>query len=676
MRRLIIIICSITLCLGNVNNAVAQDNVFGKYIVDFVPVNTPLGSSPLIKDLMNQWMTQVSTAFADFSNNQITMIAGEFLPPLNSASMKSSSDFATEVKSLQRTKPEGFKKLITVGVIIEDKSLSFAGQAYGDSHILVNGLYEVNLENVDILLHELAHNLGLGHANSITCSIVIKNTNCTSSEYGDYSDIMGRYNLNANKSQAVLRLSAPYISEWGLLNSNQIQVVDNSIETLVAPLYPLSGNGNKIIYLPVYNRNAYSIELRPATGSDQELSSAKVYILNKPGYYYNNTMSYGLQFRYLSDKNSKIGELVPKVSGNSYGDNFIFVNSSTARQGFDPGSVFTFPDGSTVEYLSGDYVTGARIKITRPADTEKPEIKFSEFQINGEVIADKSEVFAKAKSPGVVAWPTVSFSYQDLTDNRRISEMEILIDGIPSKISNELSATSGKAEAEINTYGNHSVKLVVKDFSGNINESQIFTLKVSKFVFPAIQTTVTPGQDPLTQLDVYVEYSEDSDANLQYDLTELNYGQIINVEKGMNGITFRIGALPRNSTFKATLKRIDPAGNPATDSEVSGAVDQSVCTQTLCYVGIKWDADPFFWSIPAQALQLQEKINGKWKVVASAKPYLSPDGLKGAPYAYDLFYTNKKVGQHAYRLYQPAFKYKGKSYSPYIGKTFYQKVIA
>lgn len=676
MRRLLFFFLALVIPFANLQIASAQESALGNYVVDFVPINTPLGKSPLTQQLMDQWMAQVSTAFAEISNNQITFTKGVLLPEINSNSMKSSSDVASETKAIQRTLPAGFKKLITVGVITLDSTLSFSGQAYGNSHVLVNGLYETNLENVVILLHEFSHNLGLGHANAINCNSIVKNTTCTSTEYGDYSDVMGKYLLNAARTQAYLRLSAPYVEQLGLLKSDQIQIVDTSTETTVAPLYPITNSGKKIIYLPVYNRNAYSIEFRAAIGVDQDLSSNKVNILNKPNYYYVNTLSYGLQIRYLAVKESQTGELTPKIDGSKWGDNFLFVPSPTARQGFDAGSTFTLPDGSIIEFLSGDSVNGAKLKITRPADTEAPTFTVLKALLNGSDITNQNEIFAKAKAPNVINWPKVAISYKDLNDNRRVSEVLVSVDGVTTKAQSDASATSGNAEITLDSLGDHSIKLVVKDAAGNLKESSIYAVKVSKFVYPAPEVSVTVGDDPLTELFVFAQYEDDSAATLEYSLTELNFGKIINVDKGMNGVTFKIGALPRNSSFEATLKRVDPAGNPTTDAKVSGKVDESICTKSLCYVGVNWDADDFFWSVPAQVLQLQEKVSGnKWKVVASAKPYKSQDATKSAPYAYDLFYINKKPGTHTYRLYQPAFTYKGKSYSPYIGKTFVQKVI-
>lgn len=676
MRRFLISFIAIAISIASLPVSYAQEPVLGNYIVDFVPVNTPLGKSPLTKDLMDQWMTQVGVAFNELSNSQITFTKGELLSAIDSNSMKSSTDLANIFKGNQKATPTGYKRLITVGVITNDASLSFSGQASGDSYVLVNGLYETNLENVDILLHEFAHNLGLGHANSITCTIVFKNSTCNSTEYGDYSDVMGRYRLNAARAQAYLRLSAPYLEEWGLIKSSQVQIIDNSAEVVVAPVYPINGSGNKIVYLPVYGRNAYSIEYRAGVGVDQDLTSAKVNIYNKPNYYYPNTLSYGLQIRYLGDKNSKTGELLPTISGSNFGDNFIFVDSLSSRQGFDPGARFTLPDGSLIEYLSGDNVNGAKLKITRPADTEAPTLTSTTASVNNREITNQPEFFAKFKSPSEVLWPSVSIEYKGLQDNRRVSEIAMLLDGVIAKTQTDNSTSNGKIEFKINSYGDHSVKLQAKDAAGNLVESANFPFKVSKFVYLEVEPSVTPGTDPLTELDIYIQYEEDAESTFEYSLANMNFGKLSNVEKSPNGITFHVSSLPRNSKFEAILKRIDPAGNPTLDTKVSGEVDQSVCTKSLCYVGVTWDADDFFWSIPAPTLQLQEKVGSNWKVVASAKPYKSSDALKSAPYAYDLSYVTRKAGVHTYRLYQPAFTYKGKKYSPYVGKVFTQKVIA
>jgi hypothetical protein len=469
------------------------DNTLGKYLIDFVPVASDIESSPITENRARSLIDSVNISYNEITEGKVTLKFGRYLPEIKpSKPLKQACEIPTLLGSTIRTSAAGYKGVVTVAVIPKDKSINFGGEECtkiwisGASKttnlsILLNGLEDLNLDDETTFLHEFGHALGLKHAASLQCSGETGNVSCSAEEYGDFSDVMGTYAINLGLAKAIMRTNASFLDQLSLLKSEQISYAPSSMITYIAPLYPLSTSGIKVLYLPLYNQKAFSIEYRPAVGEESGLSQNSITAFAGANWQRNMTPTHGLQVRYLLEKPDSGQPLLPKISNGGIATSFIFSNKSN-RFGMDVGDNLKLPDGSLIEFLDLDSIKGAHVRITRPVE-------------------------------------------------------------------------------------NAAIQKV-----------------------PVIQ-------------------------------------------------------------------------------------EKRTCSEALCYVGVNWKLERSFWSAGAPILQLQKKIDGKWKVVATANLQSGSKTLKGFPFFYDLSYTNDKAGKFTYRIFMPAFKIKNKNFSSYTGKEFVQKVL-
>ena len=119
-----------------------------------------------------------------------------------------------------------------------------------------------------VIGHEIGHNWGLGHANSLPCSGVTIATNCPINrpEYGDPWDIMGN-------------VSSRHVNAWQKNDMGWIPdaaVATHKVGTAVYTLSPLESPGGTLyaVQIPAAIHRTYWIEYRTATGFDAGLPAA------------------------------------------------------------------------------------------------------------------------------------------------------------------------------------------------------------------------------------------------------------------------------------------------------------------------------------------------------------------------------------------------------------------
>jgi hypothetical protein len=115
---------------------------------------------------------------------------------------------------------------------------------------------------VDGAKHEIGHNLGSAHANSFACGTkqIDVNANCTNTEYGDPSDVMGsgHYPL----------WNAPHKYNAGWLAGNNIQTITTSGQYTLAPLENTTTSLQVLRFIKPNTGDYYYVSYRQPTGTD------------------------------------------------------------------------------------------------------------------------------------------------------------------------------------------------------------------------------------------------------------------------------------------------------------------------------------------------------------------------------------------------------------------------
>jgi hypothetical protein len=227
---------------------------------------------------------------------------------------------------------------------------------------------------------------------------------------------------------------------------------------------------------------------------------------------------------------------------------------------------------------------------------------------------------------------------------------------------------------KVSKIGEHVSSVIVKDTAGNIFKSDETSFKILPYIYPPALVDIEVQSGANSQVTLYMSFSDDEQADFDYQLINLPVSAEVKSTKNEDGLKFVISKLSRGTNINAVLKRTDPLGNLVADTPIKVRIPGPKCNKSLCYVGVVWNAGDYYWKVPAPKLELQQKINGRWAIVASALPTLKPGVVKGRNYYYPLNYTFTKAGTFTYRLYQPAHTYNGQKYSAYVGKPYTQKI--
>ncbi len=202
----------------------------------------------------------------------------------------------------------------------------------------------------DVLTHELGHNLGLDHANSLICRMgkqrVTQGGKCSGQEYGDLWDAMGI--SSRPYSVAVLQrlgwagkvVTATTSGTWRLADAEA------------------SGSGIQGVRVKVSKRVSYWLEYH-TTDEASEKQPGTLGVKGTPG----------LQIRLDSGRQSL--QILDAAPGNP-DDSLYFPDPDLANATLPPGSSFTTPQGVRITLGSQD-AGGATIQVRRNKKATAPD---------------------------------------------------------------------------------------------------------------------------------------------------------------------------------------------------------------------------------------------------------------------------------------------------------------
>lgn len=633
--------------------------------IDVISLNTTFGSESVTEANSRAIIDKVNAGFDDVAGGLIHFTLRKVLPAITpSTPVLTATDVGTIAGSLINTDP-GFEKVVLIGVIAKNPAIKFAGQA-GGSLMLINGDWSTN--NANTIAHELGHNMGLDHANSAVCTNTAPIV-CDQKEYGDYSSVMGTNVLGWPNLNYVARFSATELDHLKVLPDIKRTIAVESGEFKLAPVYSKNIELPKVIYIPIGNELSYSIEYRPAVGSDSALAQNQI-TLNGSNSYYTNIPSYGIQIRILNVKGKSFSAIQPQLSNFPNFETALLVDSFTAPQVQPMGKTFNLSDGSTVTFISADPNTGAVVKIFRPADTEAPQIPSitANWPNVRYFLGPKGERLVQHKSVGVWDYPKLTIPVSAVVENRMIKTLDLEINGqIVDSLSNNALINTREFSYQTNSVGNFAVRLIATDYAGNMARSDVSNYLTDYYYLPKPGVAANTGSDPYSTIKFsFYKVSDD----VSYKVSDLSAGKIKSIESINGLIEVTVVDIPRNTTITAQLLGSDTNGETDGGQKITGTPAKAECTNLVCYVGLPWKVESGFFSSGSGVMSLQEKSGAKWVPIKSSKPILGTSPYQKYPVGYEISLSYSAPGKHTYRLVIAP----SKKFSAYIGPVFTQVV--
>lgn len=632
--------------------------------IDIVPITTTRGTPVVTLAESQALIDRVNQGLDDSTGGLLRFTLRSVLPTATpSFQVMTSTDVGKLEPGLRKVDP-GFEGAILIGVIIPSSQIPFAGQA-GGSYMLINQDYDRMVSWV--VTHELGHNLSLMHANSGTCTTILPIV-CNQKEYGDHSSVMGNYLISHVSTPYLSRFSATELDQLKVLPANKRSYAIETGEYKLSPVYSNTLDLPKVLYIPIGNENAYSVEYRPAINNDSSLAQQQIYMSN--GAYFVNIISYGLQLRAINTVGKEYGSILPTFTEAPHFGTVLISDSLTGPQIHPVGKSFLLSDGSTVTFVSEDPTAGAVVKVVRAPDTEAPKVTTTtaRWSPGTYYLGPNQERLVKRSSVTTWDFPTLEIPASGISDNRLVKSLELEINGkVVDQLTGAAITPTALFKYQTTDAGKFDIRLVATDYAGNASATPPSSFETKYFTLGKPGVTVNGGKDPQSSISFsFYRVSED----YTYELTELSGGTIESTTE-KNGITtISIVNISRNSSITAKLTGRDELGHTDGGQILKGTVSKATCSNSQCFVGGKWSVETGFWSPGVGAMSLQENVKGKWINISTAKPVALNPKDKKYPNSYQINVSYTAPGTHTYRLYIAP----NKLFGVYIGKPFKQVV--
>ena len=523
--------------------------------VDVISIQTPLGVENVTDQNSREIIDKINAGFNEMSPGSFRFNFRKLYPTIVSNSAVISSAQLEKITGITPKADPGYEAAILIGIVTSNPLNGFTGMA-GGNYMLMNGGW--NLGNALTITHELGHNMGLLHANSAMCTTELPII-CDQYEYGDYSSFMGKY-VNGYVSQPyIARLSATELDKLKVLPTNKKSLVLESGTYNLSPVYSTSSDLPKVLYIPIANQYAYSVEYRPATGNDSSLALSRINHLTE-NLFYNNTPSHGLQLRILRTDTKEFPSLLPKLNNFQQFETALVSDSLTGPQIHPVGKSFTLSDGSKLTFVSQDPNTGAVVNVVRPADTESPRFSnvIARWAPSTYWITTTGERLITKKNPTEWDFPVIEIPLNGILDNRLVKKIALEVNGKVVQEINDLSQiTNDSLRYQTLDEGKVNLRLIATDYASNVGTSVISTLTSTYTRLTKPGVVANQGKDPYTSIK-FSFYRSGTDTN--YQLSELSSGKIESVEEINQILTITVIDIVRNSNFSAKLTGTNPAG--------------------------------------------------------------------------------------------------------------------
>jgi len=555
MRRKVLCLYLLAIAFLLISPSAQAADPIRNYQIDVISIQTSLGVENVTEKNSQEIIDKINSGFNEMIPGSIRFTFRKLYPTLASNLMVNSSSQLESITGIKPKADPGYEGAILIGVITKNPANGFGGMAGGD-YMLMNGGW--SLSNALTVTHELGHNLGLLHANSATCTTQLPIV-CDQREYGDYSSFMGNY-VNGYVSQPYIsRLSATELDKLRVLPANKRSFALVSGTYNLSPVYSTSSDLPKVLYIPIANQYAYSVEYRPAIGNDSSLGLSTINSLTE-NRYYNNTPSHGLQLRILRTDTKEFPSLLPKLNNFESFETALLSDSLTGPQVHPVGKSFTLSDGSIVTFISQDPVIGAVVKVVRPTDTEAPRFSnaIARWEPSTYWIAATGERLIRKKNPTEWVYPVIEIPLNGILDNRQVKKITLEVNGKEVQVINDLSLiTSDSLKYQTMDEGKFNLRLTATDYAGNVGTSVISSLTTiyTRLTKPGV--VANQGKDPYTSIK-FSFYR--SGADTSYQLSELSSGKIESIEEVNQILTITVIDITRNSNFSAKLIGTNPAG--------------------------------------------------------------------------------------------------------------------
>ncbi len=359
-----------------------------------VAIVTPAGASgtPPTESQVRTQVSQVSSYWSEQSRGGVTFSVASVSQPFR-ASASCASPFGLWQEAAQRTGfREGANKHL---VVVVPRGATAAGCSYGlgslGAGVNTGGVALVADTAWPVLAHELGHNLGLQHANHLSCAKVsdasltaLGASSCAVKEYGDPWDVMAASPPNNGGS-----LSTPQAHRIGLLRGDEIvEVTSGSTTVDLRPVAALTGTRMVKVTDPKTGQKYY-VEYRTRAGRD--------YLLYAP-------MTDGVRVLRESSGTGALSTLSLDASPTG--------SDSDYARGVPAGGTFTTYGGGVTVSVAAAGASSARVTVSvgaspttpTPAPTTAPTPVAQEPAPFADALTDVTTTTGKVSRLGAGGW--------------------------------------------------------------------------------------------------------------------------------------------------------------------------------------------------------------------------------------------------------------------------------